>query len=262
MNNKSPLRYPGGKTRACVILEKILLEHFDLRNFDKLISPFFGGGSFEFFLQNKYDICIVANDKFTPLISFWKQCQKNYDELCNEIIKDYGKVTKETFRLYRNSIMNCKDELHQAVMFFIINRSSFSGATLSGGFSKEAAEKRFTKSSIDTIRKLNLSKFSIDNLDFQDFLSNHTEGLLFVDPPYYFEKKNSNLYGFRGDLHETFPHEKLYEVLSKRNNWILTYNDCKYIRDLYKNYLIIEVNWGYGMNKSKKSSEIVILKRL
>ena len=28
-SNVSPLRYPGGKTRACKILDNILIEHFD-----------------------------------------------------------------------------------------------------------------------------------------------------------------------------------------------------------------------------------------
>jgi DNA adenine methylase len=45
MTNKSPLRYPGGKTRACKIIDKIIFEYFDINNFDTLISPFFGGGS-------------------------------------------------------------------------------------------------------------------------------------------------------------------------------------------------------------------------
>lgn len=29
-SNVSPLRYPGGKTRACKILDNILIEHFDI----------------------------------------------------------------------------------------------------------------------------------------------------------------------------------------------------------------------------------------
>jgi len=44
-----------------------------------------------------------------------------------------------------------------------------------------------------------------------------------------------------------------------RKNWIMTYNDCEYIRNLYKDYDIRDVNWKYGMNKTKKSSEIVII---
>ena len=53
-NNISPLRYPGGKTRACKIIDNIICQYFNLENFDTLLSPFFGGGSFEFYFQNKY----------------------------------------------------------------------------------------------------------------------------------------------------------------------------------------------------------------
>ena len=67
INNVSPLRYPGGKTRACKYLKPIIDKYFDINKFDNLISPFFGGGSFEFYLQNHYNINIIANDKFKPL---------------------------------------------------------------------------------------------------------------------------------------------------------------------------------------------------
>ena len=54
MNNVSPLRYPGGKTRACKILDEIVNNYFDMTtDFDTVVSPFVGGGSFEFYLQNK-----------------------------------------------------------------------------------------------------------------------------------------------------------------------------------------------------------------
>ena len=45
----------------------------------------------------------------------------------------------------------------------------------------------------------------------------------------------------------------------KKKNWFMTYNNCEYIKDLYKDFKIIETSWSYGMNKSKKSSEIVII---
>jgi DNA adenine methylase len=60
-------------------------------------------------------------------------------------------------------------------------------------------------------------------------------------------------------MHETFDHKKLYQILSTKKNWFLTYNNCEYIKNLYKDYKIIETNWTYGMNKSKISSEIVII---
>jgi len=97
---KIPLRYPGGKTRACKTLGKVFEHHFsnntglatgEIKPFDYLYSPFFGGGSFEFYLQSMMKdnavgpagavgmgqneeralpFQILANDNFYPLYSF------------------------------------------------------------------------------------------------------------------------------------------------------------------------------------------------
>jgi len=259
-SNKSPLRYPGGKTRACKKLETIMMEHFDISHFDTFISPFFGGGSFEFHIQNDYELNIIANDKFTPLYNFWNICKNNKESLCAELSKKIDLIDKDDFTSLRKQIMEEKNALNQSIMYFIINRCSFSGATLSGGFSLEASKKRFTKSSIERIKKLDLRKFNIYNLDFEDFINNNQDkkNLLFLDPPYYLEKA-STLYGNNGDMHDTFDHDKLYKCLSTKQNWFMTYNNCEHIKNLYKDFKIIETTWSYGMNKSKKSSEIVII---
>jgi DNA adenine methylase len=258
IHNISPLRYPGGKTRACHILETFMLKHFDMTKFDTLLSPFFGGGSFEFYIQNNYNLFLCVNDKFTPLYNFWKQVQSNKHILCSELRK-ITSVSKTDFLLFREKI-NEGDLIQQALKYFIINRCSFSGATFSGGFSSEASTKRFTLNSIQKIEELNLNKVELYNDDFPEFLEKHTKDktLLFLDPPYYLQKK-SKLYGKNGDLHENFDHQKLYDLIITRKNWILTYNDCEFIRNLYKDFLIFEINWKYGMNKSKESCEIVII---
>lgn len=260
ISNKSPLRYPGGKTRACKKLDIILKEHFDINKFNNIVSPFFGGGSFEFYMQNNYGLNIIANDKFVPLYNFWKSCKLDNKTLCKELTKKLDLIDKEEFTNIRDNIMEEKNKLNQSVMYFIINRCSFSGATLSGGFSLEASKKRFTKSSVNRIKNLNLTHYDIYNLDFEEFINNNKDkkNLLFLDPPYYLEKA-STLYGNNGDMHDSFEHNKLYEYLSKIENWIMTYNNCDYIKKLYKDFKIIETCWSYGMNKTKKSSEIVII---
>ena len=262
INNISPLRYPGGKTRACKIIDNILLEYFDITNFDTIISPFFGGGSFEFYLQNKYRFKLIVNDKFIPLYNFWKQVKINKTILCDELRK-IKSVSKEQFLDYRNTIMNLNDDiLQQSIQYFIINRCSFSGSTLSGGFSQEASNKRFTLSSINKIEDLDFTNIEIYNNDFYEFINNFniSNSLMFLDPPYYLENK-SKLYGKNGDLHHDFNHELLFDLLNTKKNWIITYNNCEYIRNLYKDFIIIDVNWSYGMNTSKKSSEIIIISK-
>ena len=266
MNNKSPLRYPGGKTRACAILNNVFQEQFDASLFDTVVSPFFGGGSFEFFLQHKYGYNILANDKFTPLYSFWQNCKENKEELSTRLEKTVTSInmTKGDFCSYRNGIMQLTDPLEQAISYFIINRCSFSGSTLSGGFSEDASKKRFTPSSIQKIKNLDLTGVDFLNIDATDMIQQHRTSdkqFLFLDPPYQLEKK-STLYGLRGDLHVRFDHLKLYETVRHQQNWILTYNNSDWIKELYKEFHIHEVDWKYGMNKSKQSSEIVIISKV
>ena len=259
--NISPLRYPGGKTRACKILHDIIVENYDMNNFDTVVSPFFGGGSFEFYLQNKYGKKLIVNDKFTPLYNFWKQVKTDKHILCEELTKKINSISKEQFISYRNTIMELNENIfQQSVQYFVINRCSFSGSTLSGGFSQESSQKRFTISSINRIQMLDFSNIEIYNFDFYEFINNFSDdkSFIFLDPPYYLEKK-SKLYGKNGDMHEKFNHQLLYELLQTKINWIITYNNCEFIRNLYKDYTIIDTNWSYGMNASKQSSEIIIL---
>jgi DNA adenine methylase len=266
INNVSPLRYPGGKTRACGIIHDVILHNFNITDFDTVVSPFFGGGSFEFYLQNRYGFKLIVNDKFRPLYNFWNQVKVNKNILCEELRK-INSVSKQQFTDYRNSIMSLNDDmLQQSIQYFIINRCSFSGSTLSGGFSEEASQKRFTLSSIRKIESLDFTDIELFNHDFYDFITgvdtlhSRNKSLLFVDPPYYLERK-SKLYGNKGDMHEGFDHKLLFDLLNTKKNWILTYNNCEYIKNMYRNYIIIDANWSYGMNTSKVSSEIIIISK-
>lgn len=269
--NKSPLRYPGGKTRACSILETIIKNEFNLNEIKVLISPFFGGGSFEFYFQNKYKAHIIANDMFIPLYNFWNTCKNNPNELIEQLINHHKDINKQYFYELKQKIINEHIALNQASYFFVLNRCSFSGSTLSGGFSRDACQNRFTLSSINKIKKLTLSEFTISNEDFEEFIIKQTKQtiqtnvlnnrntLMFLDPPYYIKQ---NLYGNNGDLHKDFNHTRLFNCLNnycKHIPWMMTYNNCDYIRDLYKDFKMIETGWSYGMNKTKQSSELIII---
>lgn len=256
-NHKSPLRYPGGKTRGCKILHEILSCYFDFKKLKCVVSPFFGGGSFEFFLSNKYGYKIFANDIYYYLSNFWRVCKTNKKELCI-LLENSPNIDKEIFTHYQKSLKLTNNKILQAYYFFILNRCSFNGKVNSGGFSKSAARDRFTKSSINSILNLNLSNFVISNHDFEIFLKNKNKknSLIFLDPPY-FSNKKSKLYGNFGNLHTDFDHIRLFRHLSTKYNWVMTYDNCSFIKNLYKDFEQIEVSWSYGMTASKK--ELVIL---
>lgn len=252
--NKSPLRYPGGKTRAITILEKYVATHFPSKTV--LLSPFFGGGSFE--LSQKTKCKIYGNDLFVPLYNFWKVQQAQPHDLV-KAIRSKMPVTKESFQTMRATILENEDSLDQAAAYFCINRCSFSGATLCGGFSAQAAQGRLTESSLQTLAACDTKDIEFSNMDCIAFLDAHpqTEAtFVYADPPYYI---SSYIYGKDGDMHTSFNHEAFAAAIQKRSDWMISYNDCEYIRNLYKDCRIIKESWSYGMNASKKSSEIIIL---
>ena len=86
---------------------------------------------------------------------------------------------------------------------------------------------------------------------------------IFMDPPYYTATKSA-LYGRNGELHKGFDHERFAEEVKRcKHKWLITYDDCEYIRQMYKDYKIIPFNLMYGMrNVSKentmKGNEIII----
>lgn len=252
--NKSPLRYPGGKTRAIKILINAVNSYYPDRKI--LLSPFFGGGSFELNRQsNGYKV--YGNDLFTPLYKFWITIQKSNDVLAQNV-RSMMPVSKENFYNFRRQILNTDNDIDIASMYFIINRCSFNGSTFCGGFSEESSRTRLTESSIQRILQTDLSNIVFSNLNYKEFLEQYPETcntILYADPPYYI---SSYIYGRDGDLHQSFDHEEFAKDIKLRNDWIICYNDCEYIRNLYKDNKIESVCWSYGMNKTKKSSEILI----
>ena len=252
----SVLRYPGGKTRAIKHISPYIPKDTEV-----LYSPFFGGGSIELTCANKReDILVRANDKFPPLIDFWIEAQNNREQLCKKLYEIHKVMSKENFLRFRNDLKDEVNRTDRAAMFFAINRCSFSGATFSGGYSDESKRLRFTISSIERIKLLDLSRLSFTCQDFTDFFNSHQEDLMqpghciYADPPYMLEGNGNKLYGDKGDLHENFLHDVLKDTITKFPRWIISYNDCEKIREMYKDYHIVQLSWQYGMGIPKKSN--------
>lgn len=249
-NSKSPLRYPGGKSRA----SKKIAQFFP-NDLTKIVSPFFGGGSVEIELMKK-GIFVEGYDLFNPLVVFWQQLKDNKQELLNTIEFFHNSMNKSHFVDMQDWIKDKDSELTPAMLggiYFCLNRSSFSGTVNSGGYSP--SHPRFNVNSIDRVRNFSLTNFSVDCLPFQESISKTNE-FLYCDPPYLIK---SNLYGHGGDLHKEFNHSELNSLLKTRQRWILSYNDCEEIREMYKDFEIVPLEWKYGMSKNKDSKEILIL---
>lgn len=75
---------------------------------------------------------------------------------------------------------------------------------------------------------------------------------LFLDKQYHSATKSA-LYGKNGNLHKLFDHERFAETLKKTNHkWLITYDNSKYIKELFSFANISEWNLTYGMRNVKK----------
>lgn len=244
---RSPLRYAGGKSRGVKEITKYIPE-----NTKEICSPFFGGGSVELTCADN-DIRVYGFDNFEPLVDFW-QCLLLDPKKLAEIIMEYHPLPKSRFYELQKTQSKYKSKFERAAIFYVLNRSSFSGTTMSGGMSPD--HPRFTLSAIERIANFNIQNLNVDLVDFKQSIKRYSKKLLYLDPPYLINQK---LYGNNGDLHEGFDHEGLAEILQDCKKWILSYNDSEEIRKLYADFTFQYPNWKYGMSNNKNSREIIIL---
>lgn len=198
-------------------------------------------------------IDIVGYDSFGPLVNFW-QCVVFNSNKVADIVEKYYPLTKEKFYILQKTQHKYTSKYERAAIFYVLNRASFSGATLSGGMSP--GHERFTVSSIERLRKFNTKNIKIKRMDFTKSVPLHKDAFLYLDPPYMI---TDNLYGIKGNTHKGFEHDVLADLLKTRDNWILSYNNCPEILEMYNMYTILYPEWVYGMSSNKKSSEVLIL---
>lgn len=143
LSTQSPLRYPGGKTRAVSTIR----QHIP-KNVTAICSPFFGGGSVE--LSCAADgITTYGSDAFRPVVDFWQEAFKQ-PVVLSEQVREYFPLEKPMFYSLQKKYDTLEGTLERAAVFYVLNRSSFSGTTLSGGMSPE--HPRFTESSIERLQ--------------------------------------------------------------------------------------------------------------
>jgi DNA adenine methylase len=251
---KSPLRYPGGKSRAVETIAKLLPD------FDEFREPFLGGGSVFVYVKQRFpNKKFWVNDLYSELYRFWAMTQKDVDALIDKVNEWREKypIGKELYRFLNENLENFNDS-ERAAAFFIYNRITFSGTTLSGGYSEGAFTGRFTESSI---RRLNdLAKVVngsiITNYDYEELVKKEGENVfIFLDPPYYSATKSA-LYAKNGNLHKSFDHKRFAENMKNcRHKWLITYDDSEYIRNLFSFANIVPWNLTYGMRNITENSD-------
>ena len=119
---KSPLRYPGGKSKA---LKQILPL---VPYFEEMREPMVGGGSVFLSLKQLFpNQKFWVNDLNKDLYFFWKNSKEEVERL-TAYIQKVKNSTEDGHKLFLNLTNHTKDfnDFEKAVRFFILNRITFS----------------------------------------------------------------------------------------------------------------------------------------
>jgi len=239
------LTYPGGKMKHIDKFMKYLPQT------KVVISPFLGGGSFEFFLASQ-GYAVYTSDHNCHLVNFYNCLRKDPHKLASHV--------SQLFPMTRTKFQKMLDILRQihnidklnyrmASLFFALNKTSFNG--IGRNISQEKME-RFNRHKDRLLNRIEKFQFPptlhIVYADYKSLLKKFPHAFAFVDPPYFLKITH---YGLKGGQ-ETFNHSELADMLHKRKSqWMLTYNDVPQVRSLYKTKHIHKLDPTTGYSNVK-----------
>ena len=248
---KTPLRYPGGKSRACTKMDPYFP---DLRNYKEFREPFLGGGSVAIHITKKYpNLDIWLNDLYEPLVNFWQQLQMFGTDLSNtlSVLKSTCNTPDKARQLFLVSKEKINDEslpsLDRAVAFYIVNKCSFSGLTESSSFSEQASNSNFSMRGIEKLPAYSklIEHWRITNYSYDYLMDGNKGAFMYLDPPYDIK---DNLYGRKGSMHKGFDHDKFAADCDSNNmDQLVSYNSDQLVKDRFKNWNAAEFDLTYTM---------------
>ena len=240
---KTCLRYHGGKFYGFKVLSPFLeTPHTEFR------EAFVGGASI--FLGKASVLKNWINDIDKELINFYKviansQKKKHmYKLLENEIAsrERHAQVLR----------MEPIDDIQEAFKYFYLNRTSFSGIMNNPrwgyALGSSVIPDRWTSIIEPVAEKLKSSK--ITTYDFRKVIISPSsqEVLIYVDPPYF--QASKAIYKNEFSIQDHFD---LRDLLKETKfKFILSYEDCSKIRELYKWANITKTNFTYFMSEARR----------
>lgn len=217
----------------------------------------FGGAGWVLFHKDKHASKEVYNDINSELVNLFR-CVKYHPEAIEKELS-LTLNSREIFGSYRKqTATEGLTEIQRAARYLYLIRASYGAKTSTfGGKNRDISDVK----GIYPIKE-RLAKVLIENKSFPDLIKLHdSEGTLFYcDPPYHTTER----YYDTGDfVFDESQHVALKEMLSNiKGRFVLSYNDDEFIRELYKDFYIEEVqrtnNLALRFGNDKIYKELII----
>lgn len=235
---RSPFRYPGGKTWLIPVVRKWLKQNS--KKADHLIEPFAGGGIVSLttaFEKLANHITMVEMDE--EIAAVWEIILSDKNNWLAQKIFSFD-LTHENATSELEKIDKTIDDV--AFCTILKNRifhggilAKGSGMIKNGENGKGLSSRWYPKTLRDRIIAINYVKDNIsfitgDAFDILEKNLNNSEAYFFIDPPY-------TVAGKRLYTYFDIDHEKLFYLTSKlTGKYMLTYDDTPEIRQLSAKY--------------------------
>ena len=248
---KTPLRYPGGKSRA---LSKLFQYLPDLSQVREYREPFLGGGSVALEITKRYpNMNIWVNDLYEPLINFWKTLQDDGYKMYKRLQELKSRYPDQGSA--RGLFLEAKDlvnddsvsPLYRACAFYVINKCSFSGLSESSSFSRQASDSNFSMRGINKLPGYTtlIQNWRITNGRYQELLTDDKSIFTYLDPPY---DIGSNLYGRKGNMHKSFDHDAFATICDRFvGPQLVSYNSSQLVKERFQGWTVAEFAHTYTM---------------
>jgi len=167
--------------------------------------------------------------------------------------------SRELFYEYREQLENNAqlDDLKRAARYLYLIKYSFGSTKTSFATALKSLYNLVDKL---PLYKKRLSKVIVENRDFEQMIKiyDRPKALFYLDPPYVNAEKYYMSCNFSND-----DHKRLNALLKTfKGRFILSYNDCDFIRELYKDFKIISVDrlnlLSADTNNRKNFKEVII----
>ena len=276
MRYYSPLRYPGGKSKAIPLFRDII-DANGLRGC-VYVEPFAGGASVALaLLFEGYASKIVINDADPSIFAFWHSCLNHIDEFCRimnetEITTGQWLVQRNIYREQRQLALSKQkfDMLSLGFATFYLNRTNRSGIIkggIIGGYSqnsKYGIDARFNRVELEK-RLRNVAdcsdRIEVHSEDAKSFLQSRANDwpentLIYCDPPYVVKGRNLYMNFFRQQ-----DHRELADTITRIHGkyWVTTYDVNDLITDIYSRFRIKELTLSYSAGKHTSNSKEYII---
>ena len=232
------------------------------------MEPFAGGAGLALKLLLNNDVSRIIINDFDPAVySFWYSILNEPDAFCELVEKTA--LTENEWAKQRSIYLQLDKSkpLELGFSTFYLNRTNVSGVVKGGMIGGKGQngqyglDARFNRTTL--IRKINniaarKDQIVLLNQDAKDLLQPHElrrfyKTFINLDPPYV--KKGAQLY--KNAFSET-DHRELCELVKRCNRkWIVTYDVCPLVAELYSSYRSSYLDVTYSIQTSKNAKEYI-----